>query len=266
MSGETTAPAGLDPTKPSVARMYDLMLGGKDNYASDRMMLEKVLTVAPETRDSARMNKEFGKRATRFIAQQGIRQYLDLGSGIPTSPPSTHDTARELEPDARVIYVDHDPVVVTHNRALRAISPGLVAISGDVEQPDSILASTDVIEQIDFREPVGVLIFSVLQTVGSYERAQQIVRSFAARMAPGSYLAMSHASTHSDAEAMAHVHKTSRETGYPPVAFRDSEQILGFFDGFDVVEPGLVDVRDWRPEAAGPAVTIRLSGAVGRKR
>jgi hypothetical protein len=261
------ASSGVNPDVPSVARVYDYLLGGKDNYESDRAMSAKLLEVSPETRKTARMNKDFGSRATHYIASQGVRQFIDLGSGIPTSPPSTHDTARALQPDATVVYVDHDPVVVAHSRALRVVGPGLTAILADIREPDTILTNPQLLERIDFSQPFAVLLFSVMQTINDCDEARDVLNAFVSRMAPGSYLAMSHISTDSEPQAITHLHKLTKASGYPPVAVRSYEELGGFFEGFDMVEPGIVDVRDWAGEGEErPSVTITLAGAVGRKR
>ncbi|MGH8880054.1 MAG: SAM-dependent methyltransferase, partial [Stackebrandtia sp.] len=166
-SGEVKAD-GVDPVdtnRASVARAYDFVLGGKDNYEADRKFAERILQHDPEVRLTAHLNKEFGRRVVDHLARQGIRQFLDLGSGIPTSPPSVHDTARRVRDEARVVYVDHDPVVAAHNRALRVIGPGLAVIQDSFLNIDGILGQEDFKSNIDLAEPVGVLFFSVLQAV-----------------------------------------------------------------------------------------------------
>jgi hypothetical protein len=265
MDGEPTPGAKLDVTTPSVARTYDYLLGGKDNYEVDRQAVEMLRIVAPEAPLTARMNREFGKRAARYIAEQGIRQFIDLGSGIPTSPPSVHDAVRSVDPTARVVYVDLDRVVVAHSRALRSIGPGLTTILADIRQPETVLDHPELQAHIDFSEPVGVVIFSVLDVVEDKDNPLGIVRQFRERMAPGSYLGLSHLSARSAPDAIAHTHRISQETGFPAVDFRPDEEVLQFFEGFDLVEPGLVDIREWHPEQDGPQVEIKLVGGVGRK-
>lgn len=265
MNEDPTLPPGLDSTTPSVARAYDYLLGGKDNYEVDRQVVEMLRTVAPEAPLTGRMNRMFGKRAARYIAEQGIRQFIDLGSGIPTTPPSVHDAVRSVDPTARVAYVDVDPVVVSHSRALRSIGPGLTTILADIRQPETVLEHPELQAHIDFNEPVAVVIFSVLDVIEDKDDPLGIVQRFRERMMPGSYLAISHLSARSAPDAVAHAHKISRETGFPAVAFRPDEQVLQFFEGFDLVDPGLVDIREWHPEEDAAQVKIKLVGAVARK-
>jgi hypothetical protein len=265
MNGDPTPGAGFDPTTPSVARTYDYLLGGKDNFEADRQAVEMLRMVAPEAPLTARMNRAFGKRVVRYIAEQGIRQFIDLGSGIPTSPPSVHDAVRSVDPTARVVYVDLDPVVVSHSHALRSVGPGLTTILADIRRPETVLDHPDLQAHIDFNEPVGVVIFSVLDVIEDKDNPLGIVQQFTERMTAGSYLGISHLSARSAPDAVAHTHKISQETGFPAVAFRPDEEVLQFFDGFDLVKPGLVDIREWHPEQDTPQVKIRLVGAVGRK-
>jgi hypothetical protein len=248
-----------------VARTYDYLLGGKDNYEVDRQAVEMLRMVAPEVPVTARMNREFGKRAARYIAEQGIRQFIDLGSGIPTSPPSVHDAVRGVDPTARVVYVDIDPVVAAHSRALRSVGPGLDTISADIRLPETVLDHPDLQALIDFNEPVGVVIFSVLDVIEDKDNPLGIFRQFRDRMAPGSYLGISHLSARSAPDAIAQAHMISQETGFPAVSFRPDEEVLRFFDGFDLVKPGLVDIREWHPEQDAQEVKIKLVGGVGRK-
>lgn len=266
MSGVTGSYPGINPRVPSVARVYDYLLGGKDNFASDRDMIKKLLAIAPQAPDSARANKDFGRRATEFIARQGIDQFIDLGSGIPTSPPSVHETAREIVPGATVVYVDNDPAVAAHSRALRAVTPGLATVQSDIRDPESVLNHPQMLAHIDFNRPVAVLLFSVLQTVPDRGDPAGLVGRFRDRMAAGSFLGLSHFSTRSRPQDVDHVHRIVRESGYPPIAVRSDNQVMEFFAGFDLVEPGLADIRDWRAEEPGPFLTLILAGAVGRKR
>lgn len=266
MSGVTGPRPGVNPRVPSVARVYDFLLGGKDNFESDRNMAHKLLAVMPQAADTARANKEFGRRATDFMARQGIAQFIDLGSGIPTTAPGIHETARAVMPDATVVYVDNDPVVVAHSRALRAVAPGLATVQADIRDPEAVLMAPEMLAHIDFGRPVAVLLFSVLQTVPDRADPAALVGRFRDRMAAGSYVGLSHISTRSGAQDITHLHRIVRECGYPPVAVRSDDQVLEVFDGFDLVDPGLVDIRDWRPEERGPFGTVTLVGAVGRKR
>jgi hypothetical protein len=256
---------GADPTVPSAARSYDYLLGGKDNVEVDRQAVRMLLSVAPDAPLTARANRAFGTRAMRFIAEQGIRQFIDLGSGIPTTRPAVHEVVRAVVPDARVVYVDFDPLVVAHSNALRTIHPGLSTVLGDIRAPQALLDHPDLRAQINFAEPVGVGIFSVLDEVEDRHDPYGIVARLRGRMAPGSYLGISHLSARSDADAVARCRVISEQTGCPRVEFRSDEDVLRLFDGFDLVEPGLVTIRQWRPAEPEPDTKLRLVGAIGRR-
>lgn len=219
----------------------------------------------PDLPLTAQVNREFGKRAVRYIAQQRIRQFIDLGSGIPTTPPSVHETARAVDPSLRVVYVDHDPVVVAHSNALRSAGPGLVTILADIRQPEAVLGHCDLQALIDFDEPVGVVIFSVLAFIADQDDPFGIVARFRERMAPGSFLGISDLSGRSEPCPMAHTHRISQQTGHPAATFRTDGEMLWFFEGFELVEPGLVDVGQWRPERDVPSLRLKHVGGVGRK-
>ncbi len=265
MTDGPEVPPQLDPSKPSAARGYDYLLGGKDNFEVDRRVVDKLLTVDPEARLMGRANRAFGKRAVRYMAEQGIRQFLDLGSGLPTTPPSVHEAARAVDPSVRVVYVDHDPIVASHSAAVRAVGEGLGTVLGDVRQPESVLSHAEVARLIDFDQPVGVLLFSVLHLMDAAEDPVGIVRQYSQQMAPGSYLGISHFSDRSDPGAIAHTRRISQETGFPVVHFRSDDEVRELFEGFDPVEPGLVDISDWRPEHDAPQLRLRHFGGVGRK-
>lgn len=262
------APAGINPGVASPARMYDYYLGGKDNFAADRAAAEKALSVVPHGRSVARANRWFLIRAVDYCARQGITQYVDLGTGIPTSP-NVHETARVLIPDTRVLYVDNDPVVTTHNRALLADKQdGVVAAEGDIRDPEGILASPELRQLIDFRQPVAVLLVAVLHFIRDQEDPAGIVRTFIDHMAPGSFLVLSHiTSTGTRPEVVATIEEAYRGASAPAV-FRTEDQIRAWFGGLELVEPGLVDTADWRNHhgirlAEPPA--LRILAGIGRK-
>ena len=243
---EPRVPDGVDVTRPSIARIYDYVLFGKDNFAVDRAAAQKLMESGLDRRH-ALANRAFLVRAVRFLARQGIAQYLDLGSGLPTSP-SVHEVARDTIPDARVVYVDHDPIVVTHNDALLATRDGVITIRGDVRDPDTVLASEALLRCIDFSQPVAVLLLSVLHFISHEEDAPGIVARFRERMAPGSYLAIS-VGTSDDADPDMLAEATQTYAGARmPFTLRSRAQIQDLFDGFDLVEPGLVGLPEWRPE------------------
>ncbi|MGH8877080.1 MAG: SAM-dependent methyltransferase [Stackebrandtia sp.] len=254
-------------SKSSVARAYDYLLGGKDNYEVDREFARGLLNRDSQMAITAKLNKEFGYRAVEYLARHGVKQFLDLGSGIPTSPPSVHETARRVHADAKVVYVDHDPVVAVHNRVFRAVSSGLAVIQESLTNVDRILAHEEFQSNIDLGEPVGVMFLSVLQNT-PLERAVEVLARLRSRLAPGSYLAITHVSDTASASVKRMVAEKTEAGIYPQTWFRSDADILEFFTGFDLVEPGLVDYRDWRPTIAQqddrPELHTPLRGGVGR--
>ncbi|RSN02896.1 methyltransferase [Nonomuraea sp. WAC 01424] len=268
MSELERVPPGVDPNVPSSARVYDYLLGGKDNVAVDRAVAEKLLAVAPEARAVARANRRFQIEAVRHVARRGVRQFIDLGTGIPTSP-SIHETVRRVSPACRVIYVDHDPVVRLHAQVMLADQPGVASIQADLRKPADILADPHVTGLIDFEQPVCVLMVGVLHFVMDAEDPYGIVAAFRKHMVPGSHLVLSHAMAESSPEAIAQL--TLSTAGTPAQgAFRPHGEVLRLFEGFELIGPGLVPVQDWRlgdgddiPLVDGPP-RIRLDAGVGR--
>ncbi len=253
-------PPAIDPTKPSVARMYDYYLGGKDNFAVDRQAAEEVEKTAPDARLVALANREFLTDAVEAMAQEGISQFLDLGTGIPTSP-NVHETARRFTKDARVVYVDSDPVVLVHNRALLAKDDHLLAIQHDLRQPMSILDDPQVRDLIDLSRPVGVLFVAVLHFV-RHDIAPEILAQYRKLLVPGSYVAISAACREDlDPTMVRRLESIYAETN-APIVFRSRAQIEQLFDGFDLIEPGLVPLATWRED--GPGAPGGLCG-VGRR-
>jgi len=254
---------GLDPAQPAAARIYDYLLGGKDNYEVDRAAAEQVLAVAPDQRRLARANRAFAIRATRVLAAAGVRQFLDLGTGFPTSP-SVHEAARQVDPAARVVYVDHDPVVYAHNAALLASDDRVAAVQADIRQPAAILSHPEVTRLIDFAAPVGVLCVAVLHLVPDSEQPAGIVAQYRDAMSPGSFLVLSQFASESNPEAMAELRAVAAGT---PVQtyFRPRAAIQAFFAGFELLEPGLTWVEEWRPDSIAAPTRLRIAGAVGRK-
>jgi S-adenosyl methyltransferase len=244
---EPRVPDGVDVTRPSIARIYDYLLYGKDNFAVDRAAAEHLMQSRLEPRRLSLANRGFLLRAVRFMAEHGISQYLDLGSGLPTSP-SVHEVAREIIPDARVVYVDHDPIVVAHNDALLATRDGVITIRADVRDPEAVLADEALAKCIDFDEPVGVLLLGVLHFISLDEDAPGIIARFRQRMVPGSYLAVSlGTSDGADPEMLAEATQTYAAARMP-FTLRSRPQIMDLFEGFSLIEPGLVSLPEWRPD------------------
>ncbi|MFI6041932.1 SAM-dependent methyltransferase [Nocardia sp. NPDC051321] len=250
---------GLNPNVPSSARIYDYMLGGKDNYDIDREVAHRMLAIAPDTRTLAWFIRQFLVKAVEVAADSGVRQFIDLGAGIPTSP-NVHETARKIEPSARVVYIDNDPIVHAHCDALLAHSPGVTALKADIRQPDDIIDRLKTGSLIDFNEPVALLIVGVLHYVMDDEHPQQILAKFRDVMAPGSYLALTQASgdTHPDFIGQSH-----EDTNNSPsqVRYRTREQTAVFFDGFDMIGPGVVPAQEWLDDDL-PATRLVIYGGI----
>ncbi|MQY19715.1 SAM-dependent methyltransferase [Nocardia macrotermitis] len=243
------------------ARVYDYLLGGKDNRAIDRGMAHQMLSCAPELKTLAWFTRNFLHTAVRKAAEAGIRQFVDIGSGIPNSP-NVHEVAREIEPSARVVYVDYDPVVVTHCDALLANSPGVTALLGDVRHPGDILAQLHDRSLIDLDEPVAILLISVLHYVMDDEHPAEITAALRDRLAPGSYLAIAHGSSDSDPEILQVL--TGLDDTSAQVAYRSTAQTQTFLDGFELLDPGVVPVQQWLgPDL--PETRMVMLGAIGRK-
>ena len=264
---EHRVPDEIDVTVPSVARIYDHLLGGKDNFAADRAAAARLIELVPEARKIARDNRSFLVRAVRFLAEVGVRQFIDLGTGIPTSP-NVHEVARKTAPDARVVYVDHDPVVLAHSRALLATDDGVAAIKGDFRDVGGVLGAPELTGMIDFSQPVAVLFLSVLHFIDDAEHPGQIVAGFRDRLAPGGYLVISAIGSEgvdaSTAEAASELLRAART----PAVARSRAQLMEFFAGCELVPPGLVSVVGWRPDLdtdITPTQVQMLCG-VGRKR
>jgi hypothetical protein len=262
---------GFDSAEPNVARIYDYLLGGKDHFAADRRAAERLLAELPNAATVAKANRSFLTAAVRQVARAGVRQYLDIGAGLPTSP-SVHESAREVVADARVVYVDNDPVAVAHARALLATGDGVIAIEGDARRPEAILADSRLTEVIDLAEPVCVLLVSLLHFFAAAE-ADALVDAFRRRMVPGSYLVIS-AGDANDADVDEGVHEAYGRKAV--LTGRPAAEIAAYFDGFDLLPPGLVSVTEWAPaepvarlprphSVSVPSAQASMLAGVGRK-
>jgi len=255
----------FDTSVPHIARVYDYWLGGKDNFAADRELGERTLQAYPKLVFSVRANRAFLTRTVRFLAAEaGIRQFLDIGTGIPTNN-NTHQVAQRVAPEARIVYVDNDPIVLSHARALLTSKPeGACAyLDADLRDPDKILASAA--DTLDFSQPVAVMLLTILQFAPDGE-AHAIVRRLMDACAPGSFVTISHPAADIDAEPHREMVRRMNESLTEKVTLRDRAGVAGLFAGLELVEPGLVRVPEWRPdsvlEAASPAV---LWGGVAAK-
>jgi hypothetical protein len=256
----------FDTSVAHVARVYDYWLGGKDNFAADRAAGDQAIQAFPNIPLSARANRAYLARVVRFLAgEAGIRQFLDIGTGIPTAN-HTHQVAQSVAPESRVVYVDNDPVVLLHARALLASHPAGATdyVDADLRDPQKIL--DDAKRLLDFGRPVAVMLMAILQHVDDEHDPYAIVATLMDAVPPGSYLALSHPASDIDAEAMAKMANVLNQMMAEKVTFRNRDAVAGFFDGLELVEPGLVQASKWRPtsemEAASPAA---LWAGVARK-
>ena len=268
-SAPEAAVPGIDTSKPHPARMYDYYLGGKNHFAADRETAEKGLAAWPAGRLAARENRAFLGRAVRFLAAEaGIRQFLDVGTGLPTTD-NVHEVAQAVAPSSRVVYADNDPLVLAHARALLTSSPeGRTAyIQADLRDPQSILADPAVREVLDFSQPIALMLVAVLHFVPDEFGPAQVLATLFDALPPGSYLVASHITGEHDPDGPATGARAYRAAGLP-AQLRDSDQFGSLaFSGLDLVPPGVVLVSDWRPDDDGPrptAAEVSWYGGVAR--
>lgn len=257
----------IDTSVPHSARVWNYWLGGKDNYPVDREAGEQYRQVFPSIVDVARAARHFLARSVRYLAGEvGIRQFLDVGTGLPTVD-NTHEIAQRVAPECRIVYVDNDPLVLAHARALLTSAPEGATdyIDADMRDPAAIVRAAS--RTLDLSRPVALTMIGVLGHVQEYAEARSIVHRLMDALPPGSHLAL--ADSVSVGEDHTRAHDRYKETGAVPYLLRSAEEIAGFFDGLDLVEPGLVPIVRWRPEPSpfdAPAVTrVGTLGGVGRK-
>ncbi len=240
----------VDLSVPSAARAYDYFLDGAHNFAVDRDFADQVLRIAPSVPAVARLNRSFLRRVVKFCLDQGIRQFLDLGSGIPTVG-NVHEIAQQVAPESRVVYVDYEPVAYAHARQLLEGNPLAGIVPADIRDPEAILEHPDTRRLIDFSEPVALLMVGVLLFISDADDPGELVSTYRQRLAPGSFLAISHiADEQAPPELRAEVARLvdAYAAADEHVHIRTHRQVLGWFEGMDLVEPGLVCLPDWRPD------------------
>jgi SAM-dependent methyltransferase len=261
------APVGIDLDRPSAARVYDFYLGGFHNFAADRDMGRQAVQMWPELPQIMQANRGFLRRAVDFLVGAGVRQFLDLGSGIPTVG-NVHEIAQRAAPDTRVVYVDNDPVAVEHARAILAGDEQTAVVQADLREPDSVLSDPAVRGLLDPGRPTAVLMVAVLHFVPDEADPAGLVARFRDAVPAGSYLALSHATAGQQAGRAAE-HRSLYQRTATPMTMRTRDQIVGLFDGWELVEPGVVSLTEWRPGPGAPAVDRpeRIPGlaGVGRK-
>jgi hypothetical protein len=270
MTAQNRSPGAIDITKPNVARIYDYLLGGKDNFAVDREAAQQLLAVTPHMASIVRDNRAFIGRAVRYLASEaGIRQFLDLGGGLPTQT-NVHEMAQQFAPDARVVYVDNDPVVWAHGQAVLADGIHVAMAFADLREPAAVLENPDVLALLDLAQPVAVLCASVLHFVSDAEEPHRIIAEYRDRIASGSYLVISHGTTgnaeNDPTDTVGGVTNVHRQAS-AQLHVRPEPEIQRFFEGFNLVDPGVVWLTEWRPSPADPPTTQprSLRAGVGRK-
>jgi hypothetical protein len=260
------APAGVDLDRPNVARMYDYYLGGSHNFRVDREVADSAVAALPDLPRLAQANRAFLHRAVRYCLDMGIRQFLDLGSGIPTVG-NVHEIAQRLDPTARVVYVDLDPVAVAHALALLAGNDFATAIHADARRPKDILENAEVRRILDFGEPMAVLMVALLHFVADEDRPAEMIKQYVDRVAPGSLLVLTHGLGADGPWKDVTVLDLYRRTPTPLVP-RPERVVTSFFDGLEMVDPGAVLLPRWRPDAprdAGGDEWCNFLGGIGRK-
>lgn len=252
------AASGLDISIPNVARIYDFLLGGKDNFAADREAAGKLLREIPCAALACRQNREFLTQVVRVLADSGVRQFLDIGSGLPAQD-NVHEVAQAAAPDSRVVYVDCDHLVVSHAKALlESGSPGVAVVEADLRDPGKILEGAGGL--IDFCEPVAVLMFAVLHFLTDADQPREVVRSLTEALVPGSALALSHVTGEGTAPEASRAAQQVYQGASAPVVPRSRQDIAGFFDGLVLVEPGVTDITLWQGKSPRPAAPLTLYG------
>lgn len=263
MTDETAAPGtgrtssdDVHLSTPNAARIYDYHLGGAHNFAVDRALADQIVAVAPQAAAGARANRAFLQRVVRYCLGQGVRQFLDLGSGVPTVG-HVHEAAHAIDPSVRVAYVDNEPVAAAATEQILEDVPTATITQVDLRDPHAVLTAPTVTEVLDFGHPVAVLMVAVLHFVSDEDDPAGIVAGYADALAPGSYLALSHIDVSSESPETMNRVRTLYENSTTPSYPRDREQISALLPSrFDVVEPGLVPVEYWRPETPEPTNVV----------
>ncbi|WP_420713897.1 SAM-dependent methyltransferase [Streptomyces sp. NRRL WC-3742] len=266
--GEAGIPADLRPDVPHPARMYDYYLGGKDNFPADRAAAEKALAANPEFRSTARANRGFLTRAVGFVAGLGLDQFLDIGTGIPTAG-NTHQIARSVIPTARVVYVDNDPIVLSHARALMAgAGPGRsTVLQADLREPAALLKAVRAERVLDFERPVALVLAAVLHFLREEDEPYRALATLLEALPSGSHVVLSHGTADFIPASVRDRVTGVYDRATAPLVGRSREEVRAFFDGLELLEPGVVTVPLWRPDAppAPGAERVSMYGAVARK-
>jgi hypothetical protein len=262
------APEGVDMRQASPARMYDALLGGSHNFEIDRAAAERAKLLVPDLPRVALSNRAFLRRAVRFMVDSGIKQFLDIGSGIPTAG-NVHEVAQAIDPQIRVLYVDIDPIAVAHSRTILLGNTAAAAIEADLREPEELFARVGATGLIDFEQPIGVLLIAVLHLLSDADQPIEKVAALRAVVPPGSYVAISHLTSELRPEDASKLGAEAADNSRVGIHFRDRRAIAAMFEGWDQVEPGVVELPAWRPESErdqheAPGRSLGLAG-VGLK-
>jgi hypothetical protein len=260
-------PAMLNTEVAHSARLWNYLLGGKDNFAADREAAEYALALMPELVQSARANREFLGRVVRHLAgEPGIRQFLDIGTGLPTAN-NTHEVAQSVAPSSRIVYVDNDPMVLVHARALLTSTPEGATDYIDADANDVERILQDAAKTLDFTEPIAIMLLGIVNFIVDDAAAHAVVRRLVDAVPPGSYLVISHPTTEVNGPAVEQSMRQWNESGAAPITARSRAEIAGFFDGLELLDPGVVTCSAWRPDPQHPGITDKVSefAGVGRK-
>jgi SAM-dependent methyltransferase len=261
------APADVDVDAPSAARVYDYFLGGAHNFAVDRALADQIARMTPNVGETMRAGRDFLRRAVCFLLDEGIRQFLDIGSGIPTVG-NVHEIAQQIAPEARIAYVDIDPVAVAHSLAILAGNDRVAVLHADVREPQQILADPELARLLDLSEPTGILLAGIMHFIHDEDDPPGIVGKLRDAVVPGSYVVISHVTYEDQPPEVVEAQKLSARTA-TEIVLRSKAQILEQFRGFTLVEPGLVHLPLWRPDSPGDVDShperFGAFGGVGRK-
>jgi trans-aconitate methyltransferase len=253
----------IDGSVPHSARVWNYLVGGKDWFESDRQAAEQICAALPVLGDVARYGREFLVRAMRYLAgEAGLRQFLDIGTGVPTAN-NTHEVAQSIAPDSRIVYVDNDPIVLAHARSLlTSTTEGATDyIDADVHDPDTILR--EAARTLDFSQPVGLMLIGIMNFVVDDDKARAIVARLRDAVVPGSYLTIQHPA--SEDAGMVECIRRWNQVGKDPLTHRTKAAVSAYFEGMELIEPGVVTLNEWRPDGTTPATVVPSYAAMGRK-
>lgn len=242
-------PEELDITVPNTARIYDYLLGGKDHFQADRQAADKLVSLVPAVPRQVQENRGFLRRAVRYLASEGVSQFLDIGVGLPTQG-AVHEIAHGINPEARVVYVDYDPAVVLHGNVLLTEPDRSIVVRGDVRDPAAILGGSVVNAHLDLSRPVAVFLVAIMHFVSEADNPYGVVATIKDRLAPGSYLVLSHVTRDNLPDDLAQQAVRLYDNASAPLTPRTRDEVRRFFDGLELLPPGIVHDSDWRPDPA----------------